>query len=123
LSSKQFRKTALIQIKEKRPGVISECSGSHYLAVVGCIGEAGVICILVVPAADIAVVMVPAPPMLAGAVMAWLPVVIVAPDFIVVEDMVEGIDCPPLVLPPMANAWVARANAAITVTVVNFFIC
>jgi hypothetical protein len=55
--------------------------------------------------------------------MAWVPVLIMVPVFMELPDIVERIDCPPFVLPPMAKAWVARANVAIAATVVNFFIC
>jgi hypothetical protein len=67
--------------------------------------------------------MVPVPFIGAAEVMAWVPVVIVERVFIVVVDLVEDIVCPPFELPPMAKAWVARASAAITATVVNLFIC
>jgi hypothetical protein len=110
-------------IKEKRPGVMLNCSSVHYLVVAGCIGIPGVICGFVVPVPAIVVLMVPVPLIVAVLVMVWEPVVIVEPLFIVDVAMVEGIVCPPLEPPPMANAWVARAIAAITATVVNFFIC
>jgi hypothetical protein len=73
--------------------------------------------------ADILVVMVPVPFNAAAEVMAWVPVVIVERVFIVFVDLDEDIVCPLFELPPMANAWVARASAAITATVVTFFIC
>ena len=95
----------------------------HYLAAAWCIGVPAVICGLVVPATDILVAMEPVPFIGAVEVMAWVPVVIFEPVFIVVVDLVEDIVCPPFELPPMANAWVARASAAITATVVNLFIC
>jgi hypothetical protein len=86
------------------------------LAVPGFIGG------LVVPVAVIMVAIVPEPLIGAVAFMEDAPTGIVEPVFIVVVDMVEGIDCPPFELPPMANAWVVRASAAITATVVNVFI-
>jgi hypothetical protein len=73
--------------------------------------------------ADILVAMGPAPFIGATEVMVWVPVVIFEPVVIVVVDLVEDIVCPLFELPPMANAWVARASAAITATVVNLFIC
>jgi len=90
------------------------------LVTVGCIGVLGVICGFVVPVPDIVVfmlLMVPLP--LIEAVMAVIPVVILEPLFMVGADIV----CPPFELPPMANAWAARASAAITATVVNLLIC
>jgi hypothetical protein len=93
------------------------------LVVTGCLGEAGVIFVFVVPVVDIVVLMVPVPFIGAVEAMAWVPVVIFEPVFIVVVDLVEDIVCPPFELPTMANAWVARASAAITATVVNLFIC
>jgi hypothetical protein len=94
-------------------------SCDHYLVTAGCIGVAGIVCGLVIPVPDIVVVIVPVPLIVAGAVIVGLPAFIVVPVFIVVDDIV----CPPFVLPPMANTWVARASAAITATVVNFFMC
>jgi hypothetical protein len=94
-------------------------SCAHYLVTAGCIGVAGIVCGLVIPVPDIVLVIVPVPLIVAGAVIVGLPAFIAVLVFIVVE----GIVCPPFALPPMANAWVARASAAITATVVNFFIC
>jgi hypothetical protein len=97
---------------------MSNDSSVHYLTATGFI-ETGCICDVVAPEGMV-VVMVPAPVMGAVVAMEWVLPVIVEPLFIVVADMEAGLDCPPFVLPPMANAWVARASAAIKATVVNF---
>jgi hypothetical protein len=97
---------------------MSHYSCVHYLVVAGCIGVTGIVCGFVIPVPDIVAVIVPVPLIVDGGVMVVVPVFIVVVVFIVVEDIV----CPPFVLPPMANTWVARASAAITATVVNFFI-
>ncbi|MSN27399.1 MAG: hypothetical protein GJV46_16240 [Geobacter sp.] len=98
---------------------MSSDSCTHYLVTTGCIGIVGIVCDLVIPVPDIAVVIVTVPFIVAGAVIVGLPDLIAELVFIVVEDIV----CPPFVLLPMANTWDARASATITATVVNFFIC
>jgi hypothetical protein len=81
---------------------------------------AGLVAIPSLPVPDIVADMVPAP--LFGVWVMPVPAVVMAPDCMVVRGIVEVICREPFMVPPTANAWVAKASAATTVTIVTFFI-
>jgi hypothetical protein len=86
----------------------------------GMVGMTGLAGIFFMPEPDIVADMVPA--LLIVVLVMPVPLGVIEPDCMVVWGIVEGICWDPFMLPPMANAWVANAIAATTVTMVTFFI-